>query len=289
MVLGNLLIRGAALLRWLLLAGLVAPSTTLAECNHLIPFGEPVHASLAHDLGLTGSPPWIPICHTGQKVAFNPERNVSDWAAFRLRQKDLLRPVASRIDNYRSDPAVPIESRVVEDDYLQTGYDRGHLAPAASMKWSEEAMKASFLMTNIAPQVGFGFNKHIWKNLERRMRQWACARGTLYVVTGPLYERKPVENGDGQDDNAVTVAVPSHFFKFAIDPVSVEAIAFVLPNTKLKTEDLPKYLTCIDEIEARSDLNFLSDLSDGVEYLVEAHVQPELWKQPEDVRCRALR
>ena len=79
------------------------------------------------------------------------------------------------------------------------------------MKWSVEAMRESFFMTNMAPQVGNSFNRHIWKSLEQRMRRWACERGVLYVVTGPLYEERPLEqlvydkDGDGVDDNGVLV------------------------------------------------------------------------------------
>ena len=66
------------------------------------------------------------------------------------------------------------------------------------------------------------------------MRQWACQRGALYVVTGPLYELTPVAriayDRDGKDDNDILVDVPTHFFKFAYDPHKVEAIAFILPN-----------------------------------------------------------
>ena len=158
-----------------------------AECENFTPFGQPTHMSLGYEVGLTKAPEWTVICHAGQVVAFNPERNVSDWVAFSLRREDLLNLVVERKDRFHPDPKVPKQNQVVHDDYTQTGYDRGHLAPAASMKWSEEAMDDSFFMTNIAPQVGVGFNQHIWKVLERKMRQWACARGVLYVVTGPLY------------------------------------------------------------------------------------------------------
>ena len=289
------LIHGAVLLVVYLFLAFSVPSPLPAACDSFTPYGQPVHESLANDIGLTSTPKWTIVCHAGQIAAFNPKRNVSDWVAFRLRRDDLLNPIAERKDRFRGDPEVPAEHRVVKDDYRRTGYDRGHLAPAASMSWSDEAMNDSFFMTNIAPQVGSGFNQHIWKSLERRMRQWACARGTLYVVTGPLYEKRPVErlvndnDGDGVDDNGVTVAVPSHFFKLAIDPLTVDAIAFVLPNVRLKTSDLPKYLTSIDDIEALSNLDFLAVLSDGVESVVEGHVQPRLWEGPDDDRCRKLR
>ena len=265
-----------------------------AACDQFTPFGQPVSKHLAEDIGIISARDWIVICHTGQVVAFNPKRNVSDWVAYRLRREDLLDPMVERKDNFRADPKVPEQHRVVHSDYTRTGYDRGHLAPAAAMRWSFDAMTNSFLMTNIAPQVGSGFNQHIWKSLERRMRQWACQRGVLYVVTGPLYEVTPVKriaydrDGDGKDDNGILVDVPTHFFKFAYDPHKVEAIAFILPNRRLKTGDLPLYLTSIDDIEARSRLEFLAGIWDGAERAVESHVQRTLWRKPVDERCRKL-
>ena len=61
------------------------------------------------------------------------------------------------------------------------------------MKWSIEAMSESLSISNMAPQIGNGFNRHIWKSLEQRMRRWACERGGLYVVTEPLSETRSIE------------------------------------------------------------------------------------------------
>ena len=162
------------------------------------------------------------------------------------------------------------------------------------MKWSPEAMSESFFMSNMAPQVGIGFNRHIWKSLEQRMRQWACARGVLYVVTGPLYEEQPIEklvydkDGDGGDDNGVLVDVPSHFLKLAFDPARIEAIAFILPNRKLETKDLPKFLQSIDDIEDRARLDFVPMIWDGAEQAIENHKQPRLREKPQRAECAAL-
>ena len=54
-------------------------------------------------------------------------------------------------------------------------------------------MSESFFMSNMAPQVGAGFNRSSWRALERKMRQWACDRGVRYVLTGPLFEDRPIE------------------------------------------------------------------------------------------------
>ena len=280
---------------WVLLAACAVSSHAAeTDCDYFTPFGQPVYWSLPANLGIGSAPDWAVICHSGQVVAFNPNHNVSDWVAFRLRREDLLSPTTVRKDNFRSDPKLPKQYQVVKSDYRNSGYDRGHLAPAAAMKWSSNAMNDSFLMSNIAPQVGAGFNQHIWKTLERKMRRWACLRGVLYVVTGPLYETRPIatiaydKDEDGKDDNDILVNVPSHFFKLAIDPSQMEAIAFVLPNRKLETKNLPKYLTSIDDIEARSYLDFLTDLWDGTEKAIESHVQPRLWEEPESEPCQAI-
>ena len=285
----RLVLFAAPLLLWLGPA-----ASAFAQCEHFTPFGQPVHRSLADDVGVSAPPEWTVICHAGQVVAFNPAHNVSDWVAHRLRREDLLNDAAERKDAFRGDPGAPEGHRVVKADYTSTGYDRGHLAPAGAMKWSEQAMSESFYMSNMAPQVGNGFNRHIWKSLEQRIRRWACERGVLYVVTGPLYEERPIEqlaydkNGDGVDDNGVLVDVPSHFFKLAYDPARVEAIAFLLPNDKLETADLPKFLHTIDEIEDRARLDVLPMIWDGAEEVIENHKQPRLWETPQRAECAAL-
>ena len=276
----------------MLLAVLAAPAA--ADCDHFTPQGRPLYRALDNASGMGGAPDWVILCHAGQVVAFNPAHNVSDWVAYRLRREDLISPRTERREAYRPDPGVPLEHRVEENDYRKTGYDRGHLAPAGSMKWSETAMSESFFMSNMAPQVGAGFNRGIWRVLERKMRQWGCERGLLHVVTGPLYENRETarlavdKDGDGVDDNGILVDVPSHFFKLALDPGRMEAIAFILPNRKLEADSLSGFLASIDEIEARSRLDFLSELRDEVENGIESHMEPGLWDRPVDAACRAL-
>lgn len=71
--------------------------------------------------------------------------------------------------------------------------------------------------------------------------------------------------------------VPSHFFKLALDPVRTEAIAFLLPNARVRTKDLAKSLKSIKDIEARSRLDFLEGIWDGSDQGIESYVQPRLW------------
>ncbi len=118
------------------------------------------------------------------------------------------------------------------------------------------------------------------------MRQWACDRETLYVVTSPIHEKRPTGdvrhagNGDGKNGGGIEVDLPSHYCKLVFYPIRVEAIAFVLENRRLVTDDLWRYLTSIDEIEARGRLDFLSNLWEVAESAVENHTQPYLWREP---------
>jgi len=276
---------------------LYASMSNAADCRHT-DYGEPRHMSISNALGLTNSPRWKLICRDGYQAAFNFDHNVADWVAMHLRREDLVQnpgEEAKRDDIFRPDPLVPETHRVVGDDYKYSGYHRGHLAPAASMKRSQQVMNESFFMTNMAPQVGAGFNSGIWKALERRMRWWACERDELYIISGPLYETRPIEelaydeDGDGEDDNGILVHVPSHFFKIAYDPRRVEAIGFLLPNSKQRTADLDTFIKSIDAIEARSQLDVLTDLPDQIEAVVEAAVQRQQWHKPSDDVCSRLK
>ena len=277
-----------------LFVGVIASDAYGTECEEFVPFAQPVKRTVVGRQN-TGELELTVICHEGQVVGFNSNHNVPDWVAHRLMRDDLLSPAVERENAFRSDPQAPVGHRVEPSDYRRTGYDRGHMAPAGAMRWSEEAMSESFFMTNMAPQVGAGFNRGIWRSLERKMRQWACERGTLYVVTGSLYEKRPVEqlvfdgNGDGVDDNGILVDVPSHFYKIAVDPTAMEAIAFILENKRATTADLPKFLVSIRDVEVRSGFDFFSGIWDGAEYVIESHVQPDLWEDPKDDRCERLR
>ena len=66
-------------------------------------------------------------------------------------------------------------------DYTRSGYDKGHMAPAADMKWSPEAMKESFYFSNMCPQHP-QLNRRGWKNLEEKIRNWAIADSAIIIT-----------------------------------------------------------------------------------------------------------
>lgn len=235
-----------------------ANANGLEGCEEHIKYGVP---SMAGDL----------LCRQAYALSHNPDRKTADWVAYHL-TKENLKGIAVRSDDFRPDNDLDKGKRAELKDYKSSGYDRGHMAPAGAMKRSPSVMSESFLLSNMAPQVGSSFNRHIWKSLEGKVRKWARERGELYVVTGNIYETNtPKVIGQNK------VAVPTHCYKVLFDPIKVEAIAFILENKKLKTKDLPKYIVSVDEVEQKTGLNFLSEINDVTEDIVEGVKQPSMW------------
>ena len=102
------------------------------------------------------------VNHLGYSLSYNEKNEQASWVAYEL-TADQVRGTVKRKDSFRSDPLIKTGSASLSD-YKGSGYDRGHLAPAADMKWSTTAMSESFFMSNMSPQLP-GFNRGIWKKL----------------------------------------------------------------------------------------------------------------------------
>jgi endonuclease G len=124
-----------------------------------------------------------------------------------------------RIHDFKPDPLVP--SSMTTGAYTKTGFDRGHLIPAADMEWDVVAQKESFFTTNISPQYP-SFNRGEWKRLEERVRKEAIERDSLIVWVGPIFVN-PKELKPG-------FWIPTHFYKVIFDPIKNEHICFLFPH-----------------------------------------------------------
>ena len=86
----------------------------------------------------------------------------------------------ARKDAFRADPSV--ENSPTPEDYKNTGFDRGHMVPAADSSNADQ-MSETFFMTNMTPQFP-NVNRIAWKNLEVSVRNMPFK----WVVTGAYYE-----------------------------------------------------------------------------------------------------
>ncbi|HYE49360.1 MAG TPA: DNA/RNA non-specific endonuclease [Azospirillaceae bacterium] len=246
------------------LAALLCPPALAADAC------DPMLAEVGAPLSRAGAP-HVRLCRQGYVLAHDTALRVPAWVAQRL-TPDRLQGTADREESgdFAADPELPEDARATLADYAGSGFDRGHMAPAADMKFSGEAMRQSFYLSNMAPQVGPGMNRGIWARLEAMVRDWACERGTVVVLTGPVFDTAEPRRLNGR------VAVPDAFWKVAYDPARGEAVAVVLPNAPVKLEGrdartvLGGYSVTIDELEARTGLDLLPALEDTREAALEA-------------------
>lgn len=210
------------------------------------------------------------IKHTGYTLSYNEEYEVANWVAYELTRDEVLGS-GVREDSFKPDPDVRTGSATLAD-YRGSGYDRGHLAPAADFKWSSEAMSDTFFLSNMTPQEP-SFNRGIWADLEAVVRTMAYDNGSVYVVTGPVLTDGPYKTiGDNK------VAVPKRFYKVILDYTEPElkAIGFVLPNEN-SDKPLQAFATTVDEVEAITGIDFFPLLPDDIEEKLESSTDTSLW------------
>jgi len=208
------------------------------------------------------------LIRKGYVLDHDNNKKVATWVSYHLTDKYLIQNV-KRTDDFRPDPDLSKGQRSELIDYDHSGYDRGHLCPAEDMRRDLQTESETFLLSNMAPQVGAGFNRGIWKDLESKVRIWAKQRKNIYVITGPIYE---ISNYKTIGPNKV--AVPTSFYKIIVSCTpngkDLDTIAFILPNKEIPIAGLSQYITTIDEIEKETGLDFFHDLNNQIENKFEA-------------------
>ena len=211
------------------------------------------------------------VQHTHFTLSYSEKDEQAEWVAYHL-TRDELQNAAERNDNFREDPKV-LSGSASPDDYRRSGYDRGHLAPAGDMGFSEEAMSESFYMSNISPQDR-AFNRGIWRALETQTRDWVADNGSLYVVTGGVLTEKIKAIGTKNK-----VSVPKYFYKVLLhlEEHNLKAIAFLLPNEGSEAS-LSQFVISIDSLESMTGIDFFPALPDDLEENLESSVSLTGWK-----------
>ncbi|MGN1163421.1 MAG: DNA/RNA non-specific endonuclease [Candidatus Ornithospirochaeta sp.] len=211
------------------------------------------------------------ITHTGYTLSYREEYEVPEWVAYELTREEVTTAAVERKDNFRPDSSVSTGSATLAD-YKKSGYDRGHMAPAADFRWSAEAMDDTFFLSNMCPQT-HAFNAGIWSDLEEAVRSIAYEDERIYVVTGPVLTDGPYDTIGGNE-----VAVPKYFYKVILDytePVA-KAIGFILPHENSK-ESLAYFAVSVDKVEEVTGLDFFPLLPDDEEERLEESIDPSLW------------
>lgn len=211
------------------------------------------------------------ISHKGFSLLFNREHRQANWVAYDLSRNKLLK-VAERGDKFVADPKV--KGTNFTKEYAKSGYDRGHLAPAADMSYNDTCMLESFYYSNMSPQVP-SFNRGIWKSLEELIREWAMTYDTIQLVTGPILHEGLAKLGPNQ------LSIPRAYYKVVLLHTKTsgksQGIGFILENAGSKLP-LSSFACTIDDVEKVTGIDFFPILEDALELELESTLCLPCWK-----------
>ena len=210
------------------------------------------------------------LAYSGFALYYDPERLIPDWVAYELTAEELGGEVP-RARGFSMDPGYR-GRQAMREDYSNSGWDKGHMAPSADMKWSQEAMTESFYLTNICPQDPT-LNGRDWHALENRVRDWAQRYGHVWVVCGPVFR-----DGRYGTIGERAVAVPDCFFKAVLrqEGESYVAIAFVFENNAQR-QPVRDAVISVNDVEALIGYDLFTNLDDRFEENIESQVRWEDW------------
>lgn len=213
----------------------------------------------------------------GFRVGYSEASRQPLWVGFRAESVRGKPPLGARPAGFSADTrlAHPVSSRDYASRKNGGRYTRGHLAPnyLIGKLYGRAGQLATFLMSNVSPQSR-RLNELLWQRLEEaEIDVVAPAMGQLYVLTGPLF-------GDARVVLRSGIPVPEAFFRIWLDLLpsgEPRALAFIVPQDVCGTEPLSRYLTTIDEVERRTQLDFYAPLENALEDRLEASTRTDGW------------
>lgn len=192
------------------------------------------------------------VHHHAFSLAYDEDSEQALWVSYIL-TREQANARRTRRDRFRADDLVKTGSATLSD-YKKSGYDRGHLAPAADMRWSKQSMSESFYLSNMSPQAP-SFNQGIWRVLEEQVREWAVRDEKLMIATGPVFYQVIDTIGENE------IWVPSHYYKIVVDVSlpKIKGIAFIMPNEK-SNQTIYDFAVSIDSVEQVTGIDFMPNL-----------------------------
>lgn len=195
-------------------------------------------------------------------LAYDARHKNAHWVYTKLSKHAAKKQLKRKECDFHEDLLIPKHVRATNKDYKDSGFDRGHLYPAADAS-SQEAMQESFYLSNITPQNP-QFNRGYWKKLENHLRELTEDYETLHVFIGPLYamhlKQKGVQYIKYQVIGENQVAVPTHFFAVIfVEDMDKQLFSksYVLPNRLIEPEiPLSQFLTNLETVEKMSGILF---------------------------------
>lgn len=208
------------------------------------------------------------VCRPGYALNYDPSRKTAEWVVEHLTAENLNAPrAAQEISDHRPDPELPPKAQSMNNDFVGTGYERVYLAPAEDFEYDDVLYSHSFYLSNavhLHPS-----RVATWKTLSQQIRDLAKQRGSLFVISGPIYEAglgrgwvgvpDSTKRSSGKGGERGKVMVPTHLFKIVIDPQTKRSAAYVVENTPTSN---PTLMTVpVQEVERLTGMVVSPDLT----------------------------
>jgi len=209
------------------------------------------------------------ISYTQFTLSYNEQHEQADWVAYELTSEEVAMK-QKRCNCFKTDRNI-ITKSASKSDYSSTGFDLGHLSPAADNNISKQANEESFLMSNISPQIP-NFNRGIWKELKGWVRDKATDHNSIYIVTGPVF----INNLGLVGKNNVTI--PGYYYKILLRQENSKMLSIAFLMSQLCTSsDIKDYMVTVNTIETITGLDFFPELDSSIENKIESQSQPKKW------------
>ena len=209
------------------------------------------------------------VHHDYYSLSYNEAHEQAEWVAYELKKSDLAKNKFKR-PLFSIDKSIKTKSANWRN-YTKSGYDKGHLCPAADRRFSKAAHDGTFLTSNVTPQR-HDFNAGIWNRLEQKVRYWAKKYNGVYVVTGGVLTKGLETIGKEK------VSVPKYFYKILLDNHNgnFKMIAFLTPHHETN-KPLQEYVVSVDKIEELTGIDFFPNIKDDKEDSLEASTNYKEW------------
>lgn len=180
----------------------------------------------------------------GYIMSYDGVEGRANWVGWTLRRSD-LGPV-DRTNRFREDSNLPRGfKRVDNDDYRESGYDRGHLCNSEDRTSSEFLNEETFLMSNMIPQTP-ELNRGPFKFLEAYCRKLVLKKGQeLLIYSGGIGAKGRLTS---------SVPIPMYCWKAVYTPAEVFYVLF--PNEHTLEKNWKKYLVTKDRLEKMTGFQF---------------------------------
>lgn len=219
-------------------------STVHAQtCEHMAYGGELPKTEKSHKL----------LCKTEFAVGYSTELKSPLFVVQRLQAEKLTAPTVVESASFRLDPALSRTEQPALSDFVNSGYDRGHMAPFEDTNHNQNAAIESMMLTNIVPQHS-GNNRGIWRVLEDRVRNMSL-EGDIFVITGPIFDQQRTPIGDN------AIPVPSKLYKIVINSKAKTVTTYLIPNESVSSSLLPTLVSDIATVSRLTGINFLPILN----------------------------